>query len=77
MHRYYLPVSVRKVLLMVGRCFVGTYQEREKHGIQWSKASRSGVVNHVRMWRGFFRQLVVSCTGKEVKDILKEGILVP
>lgn len=30
--------------------------EWEKHGIKFSKASRSGVLNHVRIWRGFFKK---------------------
>jgi len=51
--------------------------EQEKHGIKWSKASKSGVLNHMRLWRGFLRKLVFGFTEREVKDILKKGILVP
>lgn len=51
--------------------------EWEKHGIKSSKASKSDVLNHMRLWRGFLRKLVLGFTGREVKDILKEGIFVP
>lgn len=47
--------------------------EWEKNGMKWSKA---GVLNHTRFVCCYLRKLVLGFAGREVKDVLKEMILV-